>query len=218
MKLEKLINSLKSTTFKDKFRLDNLDKLIVKLEEMNSMIEMEDVKNSFVSQLMLILMMRRQGCSPPFKKMHTVLSGPPGVGKTSMSILIAQIWDILKIMDKTLPSAPISPFLIKDCDFLSPTPSMLEPILSEVSISYKRDIAHIMTEVLDKISDIMMEIDKEHSDTDVDKIPEFIKKIYSKGQDSADLCQEIIDKYSKYFIDLDEPEVKIEKRITLFHM
>lgn len=192
MKLQRLIDSLKSPAVYETLRIDNIDKIILKLEEMNSMIEMEDVKNSFVSQLLLILTMRRRGFSPPFKKMHMVLSGPPGVGKTSMSIWIAEVWDALNIMDKSLPKKAI-------------TNSILESVKDFKLCKVRKDFSKIVTEIQDKITEIMLMIDKEHGDTEEsENIPDYIKSIYGKSQTSIDLCQEIIEHYSKYLPDYEE--------------
>lgn len=201
MKLQRLIDSLKSPTFCETLRIDNIEKIILKLEEMNSMIEMDDVKNSFVSQLLLILTMRRRGFSPPFKKMHTVLSGPPGVGKTSMSILIAEIWDALHIMDKTSPTVAATPYMV------SPLASSIMVVASDKKSVPKRDLSKIITEVQDKITEIMLVIDKEHGETDSEHIPDYIKTIYSKSQSSIDLCQEIIEYYSKFFPEMEEVSI-----------
>lgn len=185
MKLQRLIDSLKSPAFCETLRIDNIENIVFKLEEMNSMIEMEDVKNSFVSQLLLILTMRRRGFSPPFKKMHTVLSGPPGVGKTSMSILIAEIWDALRIMDKTPCST-----------------SPCVPLISPFKIFEKKYLFKVINDVQDMITEIMLIIDKEHGETESENIPEYIKTIYSKSQSSIDLCNEVIECCSKFFPDL----------------
>jgi hypothetical protein len=153
---------------------------------MDEMIEMDTVKNSFVTQILLILMLRRHGHSLQFKKMHTVFSGPPGVGKTTMSILVAKIWSAFNIMDKSKPIIYIEP---------------------EMKVHYKKDIVLMVTEINDKLSDILITLDK--SQDEVEIIPEFIKDVYSKSQDSCDLCQTIIDRYSKYFTDTSETSESI---------
>lgn len=201
MKLQRLIDSLKSPSFCETLRIDDIDKIIVKLEEMNSMIEMDDVKNSFVSQLLLILTMRRRGFSPPFKKMHMVLSGPPGVGKTSMSILIAEIWDALNIMDKLLP---VNTSSIREKPLVA-----FSPIVGSITSSAKKDLSKIVTEVQDKITEIMLIIDREHGEAESENIPEYIKTIYGKSQKSIDLCQEIIEHYSRYFPESEESSCQI---------
>ena len=71
MNLICLIEVLKKSYAEGRLDLPNISKILEKLEEMDAMIEMEDVKVSFVSQLLLILLMRRRGCVPPFRKMHT---------------------------------------------------------------------------------------------------------------------------------------------------
>lgn len=198
MKLRELIESLKSSSTMKSLNIANIGAIIKNLEKMDSMIEMDEVKETFVKQILLFLMMRRQGYVPPFKKMHSVLSGPPGVGKTTMSILIAQIWAALNITDKSTP--------IQDTSVSFSDLSMTEcvPLPTEMKIQYKRDIAHTMTEMGDKLTDTMITLDLEYEGKEAEDIPEFIKNIYSKTQDTSDLCQEIVDKYSKYFKELKE--------------
>lgn len=189
MELPELISSLK----KSYSNFPNIKFIIQKLEEMDSMIEMNSVKSAFAAQLALILTMARRGYKPPFKKMHSVLSGPPGVGKTTMSILMAEIWSLLKLTDK------------KSFSFEQYSGSKKIPDKEDL-VEEKRTIAYVMNEVQDKIFDIIRIIDNEHGKDDIGKIPENIRKIYTKSSDSADLCQEIIDKYAKYFMQIDDSE------------
>lgn len=173
MNLRGLIDSLHIKMESGHITIKNIHLIIEKLEEMDSMIEMEDVKNAFVSQLLLILMMRQRGYVPPFKKMHAVLSGPPGVGKTTLSILIAQIWSLLNILDKSTPDE---------------TPSTL-------NVVYKKDISHTITEVRDKLTDTLLALDRKYEDSEEGEIPDFIKAIYKRSQDSYNLCNQVIENY-----------------------
>lgn len=205
MDLRGLIESLKKSSSEGLLDLPNINKILEKLEEMDAMVEMESVKSSFVSQLLLILLMRRKGCVPPFRKMHTVFSGPPGVGKTSMSMLVAQIWSYLNIMDKSfsLDKAKSSKILRTISEDSLADLSQLTP---NVKVKYKKDISHIMTQIQDKIQDMMLSLDLKYGDSEAsgDEVPEFVKDIYSKSKTSSDLCDTIIDKYSKHFKELDE--------------
>ena len=203
MDLRSLIDSLKKSSKEGRLDIPNIHKILEKLEEMDAMIEMEDVKSSFVSQLLLILLMRMKGFVPPFRKMHTVFSGPPGVGKTCMSILVAQVWSYLNIMDKSfaLDNIKSSKILHKiNEDSLDE----LTPLTSDIKVKYKKDISCIMVKIQDKIQDMMLSLDMEYENRKEEEVPEFIKDMYSKINTSSDLCDTIIDKYSKHFKELDE--------------
>jgi hypothetical protein len=67
--------------------LPKLKKIVPHLQELNNMIGMEDIKKSLSYQLMYFL----QGFE--FKHMlHTIIEGPPGVGKTCLGKLLGQIY------------------------------------------------------------------------------------------------------------------------------
>lgn len=192
MDLSELISSLK----KSFCGYPNIDFIIKKLEEMDSLVEMDSVKETFVGIMLLILTMGKHGCKPPFKKKHIVLSGPPGVGKTTMSILIAEILSALKILDKDSQVMFQKEYSVDELLDLE--------IEKEEYVEEKKDIAYVMNEVQDKMYDILRLIDSQHGKDAIGTIPEHIKTIYSKSSDSADLCQEIINKYSSLFLQIDE--------------
>jgi DNA polymerase III delta prime subunit len=211
MDLRSLIESLTCSYKAGSMSIPNVEKILGKLEEMDAMVEMESVKNSFVSQLLLILLMRQRGCVPPFRKMHTVFSGPPGVGKTSMSILVAQIWSLLNILDKRFPLTKTDSPLLEKVDSVPIEKDYAATLTPDMKIKYKRDIAHIMIDVRDKIQDMMLSLDLKYGDSEPDDIPDFVKNIYSKSHDTSDLCDTIVDKYSKYFYDIDEEDIPLAK-------
>jgi len=67
--------------------LPKLNKIVPHLQELNNMIGMEDIKTSLTYQLMYFL----QGFE--FKHMlHTIIEGPPGVGKTCLGKILGQIY------------------------------------------------------------------------------------------------------------------------------
>jgi len=67
--------------------LKKLKKIIPYLEELNNMIGMEDIKKSLVEQLMYFL----QGFEYKHA-LHTVIEGPPGVGKTCLGKILGNIY------------------------------------------------------------------------------------------------------------------------------
>lgn len=78
-----LINSIK-----------NLDLLLEGLRELDQMIEMENVKKSIVIQIKFLIINYVNMKNKKMDKhmIHTVLSGPPGVGKTELGTILAKIW------------------------------------------------------------------------------------------------------------------------------
>lgn len=72
--------------------LEKLNKLVGPLEELNAMIGMEYVKKEIVSQVLYLLQ--------KFEKiktdmLHTVLEGPPGVGKSELGRILGKIYQVL---------------------------------------------------------------------------------------------------------------------------
>jgi SpoVK/Ycf46/Vps4 family AAA+-type ATPase len=80
--------------------LEKLNKIVPHLIELNTMIGMEDVKKSLTYQLMYFL----QGFE--YKHMlHTIIEGPPGVGKTCLGKILGKIYlDLDCINTDNLPS------------------------------------------------------------------------------------------------------------------
>lgn len=181
MNIRELIGYLeKSDTSK---LIPNLSKIILKLKEMDSIVEMEDVKKSFVSQLLLILTMKKNGHNPPFKKMHSILSGPPGVGKTTMSIIIAEIWGYLGIINKQYDKYEK---------------------LTDFRVESKRDISNVISKIQDKITDITLDLEREYADG----APDHITEIYNRSKDSLELCEDVICRYSKHFNELEDDDLR----------
>lgn len=186
MKLQELTDWLRNPSSGMESRIPNSKDIIKCLEELNAMIEMDEVKNLFASIIKLLITMKMYNFKPPFRKMHAVLSGPPGVGKTTTSVIIAKTLACLGVVSTDKSSTE---------DVSSET---------EMKIHYKKTISEIMTKVQDTISDMMITLDHSHGDLDPEEIPDFVKEFYSKSEESCGLCQEIIDKYSGYFKELNE--------------
>lgn len=75
--------------------LHKLTKIVPHLKELNEMIGMEDIKKSLTYQLMYFL----QGFE--FKHMlHTIIEGPPGVGKTCLGKILGKIYLDLDCINK----------------------------------------------------------------------------------------------------------------------
>jgi len=75
--------------------LHKLNKIVPHLKELNEMIGMDDIKKSLTYQLMYFL----QGFE--FKHMlHTIIEGPPGVGKTCLGKIFGKIYLDLDCINK----------------------------------------------------------------------------------------------------------------------
>jgi len=75
--------------------LEKLNKIVPHLKELNDMIGMDDIKKSLTYQLMYFL----QGFE--FKHMlHTIIEGPPGVGKTCLGKILGKIYLDLDCINK----------------------------------------------------------------------------------------------------------------------
>lgn len=72
--------------------LEKLNKLVEPLEELQVMIGMEDVKKNIVSQVLYLLQNFETVRSD---MLHTVLQGPPGVGKSDLGRILGKIYQVL---------------------------------------------------------------------------------------------------------------------------
>jgi SpoVK/Ycf46/Vps4 family AAA+-type ATPase len=70
------------------FDLYQLSKIIPSLIELNNMIGMDQVKNDIVDHIIFYI----QDFEPNNDMMHTIINGPPGVGKTELAKIIAKIY------------------------------------------------------------------------------------------------------------------------------
>src|SRR5690625_1082893 len=76
--------------------------LIDALKDLGSMIGMEDAKSSIIIQLKSLIV-KSLDSMPDMnvfedQMLHTVITGPPGVGKTQLGKLLARIWKSLGIL------------------------------------------------------------------------------------------------------------------------
>jgi DNA polymerase III delta prime subunit len=84
--------------------IHNFNLLILALNELDSMIEMNDLKDSIVKQIKFLLInnpsvfnfdikeQNKKGSIFDGHMLHTVIYGPPGVGKTRVCTILVKIW------------------------------------------------------------------------------------------------------------------------------
>lgn len=80
--------------------LKKLNKIIPYLEELNNMIGMEDIKKSLADQLMYFLQRFEYKHA-----LHTIIEGPPGVGKTCLGKILGNIYLNLECINNDEPDA-----------------------------------------------------------------------------------------------------------------
>ena len=70
------------------------DKLIASLKKLYSLVGMPDVKDNIADQVIFLIMASRTGDKKEYM-LNTVFYGPPGVGKTKVGRIMAEIWHSL---------------------------------------------------------------------------------------------------------------------------
>lgn len=80
--------------------------LIRALKELDGLVEMNELKRSVLRQVEFLLMNRTRtvdgnnGGKFENHMLHSVIYGPPGVGKTTVGLILAKIWMALGLIDK----------------------------------------------------------------------------------------------------------------------
>lgn len=98
MSLNEFIKSLEK--FRNSPNIAFFDDLINSLNKLNKVIGMKQIKNDIISQIKFYLVNKhRKITGLDFHMFHTVLTGPPGCGKTTIAEIMAEIWVSLGIIE-----------------------------------------------------------------------------------------------------------------------
>lgn len=95
----------------------NIDMFISSLKDLNNMIGIESVKKSIIIQVKYIIfqkffMLSDNNISYEHNMLHTVIYGPPGVGKSQIGIILCKIWMSLGIIKINYIKSYVDPNII----------------------------------------------------------------------------------------------------------
>ena len=85
------------SNIEDNIQLSELKKIYTPLVQLDKMIGMIDLKNDILNQILFYI--QRLHVKNGMEYMHTVLSGPPGTGKTEVAKIIGNIFSRLGILE-----------------------------------------------------------------------------------------------------------------------
>ena len=74
------------------FDMKKLNKMIPSIERINNFIGMDSIKNTLVDHILFYLQSDNLGINEEKDIMHTVITGPPGVGKTEFAKALGQLY------------------------------------------------------------------------------------------------------------------------------
>ena len=83
------------TKYKENKDIEKLWKIRKSIERLNSMAGLDKLKNDILNQILYVCQNMHND-----EMMHTALLGPPGVGKTTVAMLLAEIYTCLGVLSK----------------------------------------------------------------------------------------------------------------------
>jgi SpoVK/Ycf46/Vps4 family AAA+-type ATPase len=94
--IDDLINLIDHKQFKKKYN-DKIKKILPALEQLKKLVGMHEIKKKIIGQITYFIMDFQDKNND---MMHTVIQGPPGVGKTTLAKIIGEIYLNLNIIKK----------------------------------------------------------------------------------------------------------------------
>ncbi len=167
----------------------NPQDLIRSIEALSKLIEMNEIKEAICRQikLMIVLAHSKSAGSKKFEsnKMHALVSGPPGVGKTTIAKIIARIWDSMGVLDEIVVEDKLT-----DTVVLDQTPP---PITYTYNCEISNEVGDIIT-FSSSIRKLVARIISESGEnSELDSILDQCKSIGDTCLSLIDLCQPRLD-------------------------
>ena len=94
---------LKKNGVWEEVEISDIDSLIDSLNRLYLMVGAKHIKSSVVSQIKFLLMDKLNPTSKSGYMLNTIIYGPPGVGKTTFSIILSDIWKALGFLKESKP-------------------------------------------------------------------------------------------------------------------
>ena len=111
--LDDLIKLAKTKEKNYPIDMKTLGKLVKPLQELKNIIGMDTIKNNIVKQIIYFL----QDLDDSKNMMHTIITGPPGVGKTTLGYILAHIYCKMGIIKGSKKKKYINPLNGNESDF-----------------------------------------------------------------------------------------------------
>lgn len=181
--------------------------LIEALKDLDSLVEMDDIKTTIVSQIqmMIILAYKRYkngstGARFDNHMLHSAIYGPPGVGKSSSARKIAKVFYAIGVIDqirdsisasKSKPNTTFEPFVYKG---RSPNTLPPSPPVNNINSESAEPITHEAGEMLSEINKFRVCVNslKRKIKYDEEIFEEEADLLIQKSSDIALKCTNII--------------------------